>query len=382
MNEHVHAVVAAPGLSPASGASTQSIVFLGTAHDNGGSSILAGNLAAAMRAQGHHVEEWYLFGSSADPRDVRVFHRGRRSRSPWLLIRLFAQVVRALRAARPDAVIGLQPLSNLIAGVAGRIAGVPMRVATLHNPAGQFNRVLMALDRLFGSLGLYNSVVACSQSVADTFRGNGTRYRERLSVVRNGHAAPVMIARSDARQRLGLPPDGIVLGQIGRLSAQKNQSFSLDLIRDLPDAHLLMVGIGPDKAALKAKIEVLRLGSRVHVLPAIDHARIGEFYSAVDLVLFPSQFEGLSLAGIEAIHAGVPLLCSDIPSFREMFEQSDLLSSILLLPLDRRAWVTRIREVLDSPALRDQVAAELGALSPTYDFDRMAADYLRLIERR
>jgi glycosyltransferase involved in cell wall biosynthesis len=382
MNEHVRPVVAAPTLSPANGGSARSIVFLGTAHDNGGSSILAGNLAAAMRAQGHHVEEWYLFGSSADPHNVRIFHRGARSRSPWLLLKLFAQVVRALRAATPDAVIGLQPLSNLIAGLSGRIAGVPTRIATLHNPAGEFNRVLMALDRLFGSLGLYSRIVACAQSVADTFQGNGTRYRERLTVVRNGHAAPVMIARSEARQRLGLPPDGIVLGQIGRLSAQKNQSFSLDLMRDLPDANLLMVGIGPDEAALKARIEASRLASRVHMLPAIDHARIGEFYSAVDLVLFPSQFEGLSLAGIEAIHAGVPLLCSDIPSFREMFEQSDLLSSIFLVPPDRRAWVTRIREVLDSPALRNQVAAELAALSPAYDFDRMAAGYLRLIEGR
>ena len=39
----------------------KSIVFLGTAHDNGGSSILATNLAEVMRAAGHHVEEWYLF---------------------------------------------------------------------------------------------------------------------------------------------------------------------------------------------------------------------------------------------------------------------------------------------------------------------------------
>jgi hypothetical protein len=40
----------------------RSIVFLGTSHDNGGSSILAGELAEAMRAAGHDVEEWYLRG--------------------------------------------------------------------------------------------------------------------------------------------------------------------------------------------------------------------------------------------------------------------------------------------------------------------------------
>ena len=54
----------------------RSIVFLGTAHDNGGTSILASNLAAAMRTHGHHVEEWYLFGSDGDlPAGARVFVR-------------------------------------------------------------------------------------------------------------------------------------------------------------------------------------------------------------------------------------------------------------------------------------------------------------------
>src|ERR1039458_2831313 len=85
----------------------RSIVFLGTAHDNGGSSILASSLAAAMRAEGHHVEEWYLF--SAAPQDLppgaRVFIRHGRSRSPLMLSALFVRVVWALRKLKPDAVL-------------------------------------------------------------------------------------------------------------------------------------------------------------------------------------------------------------------------------------------------------------------------------------
>ena len=86
---------------------SRSIVFLGTAHDNGGSSVLASTLAAAMRAEGHRVEEWYLFGSNAElPAGARVFVNQRRSRSPFTLMRLFVRVVLALRAVRPDAVFG------------------------------------------------------------------------------------------------------------------------------------------------------------------------------------------------------------------------------------------------------------------------------------
>src|SRR4026207_972145 len=81
-----------------------SIVFLGTAHDGGGSSVLASTLASAMRGDGHHVEEWYLFGSYADtPPGARVFLNQRRSRSPITLAALFARIVNALRERQTDA---------------------------------------------------------------------------------------------------------------------------------------------------------------------------------------------------------------------------------------------------------------------------------------
>ena len=380
MNEHVRHIEAGPALAAQTGR-TRRVVFLGTAHDNGGSSILAGNLAQAMRAQGHAVEEWYLFASSADPKHARVFSRGGRSRSPLRLARLFWRVVRALQAGKPDAVIGLQPLSNLIAGAAGRLAGIPKRIATLHNPAGEFRPLLMRIDRSFGKLGLYTQIVACSSSVADTFQPNGPGYCERLAVVRNGHAVPALVERRQARAELGLPLEGILLGQIGRISGQKNQDFSVGLLPDIPGAHLLLVGSGPDQPAVKAGIAANGLSGRSHLRSAIDHSRIGVFYSAVDLVLFPSRFEGLSLAAIEAVHAGVPLLCSDIPSFRELFAGHPLLTSTLLLPLsDRSGWLARIHTLLEDAALRAQIVAELKALSPSYAFERMARDYVRLIE--
>ncbi len=297
------------------------------------------------------------------------------------MARLLWRVVRALRVRKPDAVIGLQPLSNLIAGAGGRLAGVSKRIATLHNPAAEFRPSLMRFDRMFGKLGLYTQIVACSSSVAETFQHNGPRYRERLAVIRNGHAAPALIERRRARAELGLPLEGVLLGQIGRISAQKNQDFSVGLLSDVPNAHLLLVGSGSDERAVKATIAANGLSDRAHLRPAIDHSRIGDFYSAVDLVLFPSRFEGLSLAAIEAVHAGVPLLCSDIPSFRELFAGHPLLMSTLLLPLsDRSAWLARIHTLLDDSALRNQIVAELTALSPSYAFGRMADDYVRLIE--
>jgi glycosyltransferase involved in cell wall biosynthesis len=360
----------------------RTIVFLGTAHDGGGSSVLASTLASAMRAEGHHVEEWYLFGSYADaPPGARVFLNERRSRSPSKLTVLFARVVNALRELKPDAVFGLQPLSNLLAAVAGACAGVRHRVGTHHLPYDQFNPVLMTLDGAAGRLGLYSDLVACGQSVAETYRHNGETYMRRLRVIPNGHDKPMQAERTAARAAFGLPSTGTVLGQLGRLYHQKNQRFSIGLLHDLPDTSLLMIGSGPDETLVRSEITSAGYADRVRLHLHIDHSRIGEFYSAIDAVLFPSSFEGLSLAAIEAIHAGVPLICSDIPSFREMFHDSPFLTAQLIVPLgDRHAWLERVRVILGDKNLRAQIAAELRRLSPRYAFETMSAKYLALLD--
>jgi glycosyltransferase involved in cell wall biosynthesis len=355
----------------------QSIVFLGSAHDNGGTSILASGLAEAMRKRGHRVEEWYLFGSQGDaPAGARIFEAGPRSRSPLVLLRLFARLVTALRRRKPDVLFGLQPLSNVLVGVAGLLAGVRHRVPTFHGPREWVTPIFVALDEITYRLGFYTQMIACANSVAQTFG------RDAMTVVVNGHDIPKAFPRAEARAALGLPAEGLMLGQIGRLSPQKNQGFSIELLKRLPQAHLLLVGIGPDDAALKSQIAEAGLGGRVQIVPAIAHERIGLFYAAVDLVLFPSRYEGLSLAAIEAIHAGVPPLCSDIPSFREMFAASPQLTATLLSPAsDPSAWLARINQLLTGDDLRRQTAAELARLSPDFSFDVMADHYLRLIEQ-
>lgn len=382
MNEHWRPQLATNTTTAAAPGRPRSIVFLGTAHDDGGSSVLASTLSGAMRADGHHVEEWYLFGSKVElPPGARVFVKGARSRSPFTLAALFVRVVLALRHLKPDAIFGLQPLSNLLAGIAGWLAGVPDRVATHHLSITQFNPVLMTLDGLAGRVGLYRHIVACGQSVADTYRRNGPAYMRRLTVISNGHGKPVRIDRAKARAEFNLPEKGPVLGQLGRLYHQKNQCFSIGLLRDLSDASLLMLGNGPDEALVKSTIASGGYEGRAHVVRHIAHDRIGDFYSAIDIALFPSSFEGLSLAAIEAIHAGVPLICSDIPSFREMFQDSPFLAANLVVPLgDRDAWLDRIRAILSEQKLRTEIVAELRRLSPAYAFETMAAKYLALLD--
>ena len=80
-----------------------------------------------------------------------------------LLTTLFFRVVAALRQNKPDVLFGLQPYSNLLVGVAGRIAGIRDRIPTYHGPRAFVTPSLMALDDIVHWLGLYTQMVACAQ---------------------------------------------------------------------------------------------------------------------------------------------------------------------------------------------------------------------------
>ncbi|MDB6254893.1 glycosyltransferase family 1 protein [Lactobacillus amylovorus] len=110
----------------------------------------------------------------------------------------------------------------------------------------------------------------------------------------------------------------IVLGNIGRLHFQKNQSFAIDILDNLvkknPNYKLVLVGQGEDREKLIQKTKVLHLESNVLFTGA--QTNINSWLSAFDIFIFPSIFEGLGIAGLEAEANGLPVFASKsvIPS--------------------------------------------------------------------
>lgn len=124
-------------------------------------------------------------------------------------------------------------------------------------------------------------------------------------------------AREKIRAQLGWEKC-YILGNIGRLHFQKNQSFALDvfakLVKSRPDVRFVLVGQGEDEGMLKDKISKLCIGDKVYM--AGLQSNPSEWLSAFDLFFFPSLFEGLSVVAMEAQANGVPVLASKgvIPS--------------------------------------------------------------------
>lgn len=147
--------------------------------------------------------------------------------------------------------------------------------------------------------------------------------------------------REAMRRELGIPTDAIVIGHVGRFNKQKNHAFLIDIfqafVQQHPQTHLVLVGVGELMEEIKAKVKALSMEPQVHFLgvrsdvPALLHA--------MDLFLFPSFMEGLSVSMVEAQCAGLPCVVSDtIPMEVSM---TDLVSFIPLnAPMEK--WVNSL----------------------------------------
>lgn len=107
--------------------------------------------------------------------------------------------------------------------------------------------------------------------------------------------------------------ENYIIGNIGRLHFQKNQMFILDifekLIKKEPKVRLILIGDGEDRTKLEKEIDKKKLNKYVYM--AGIQKDICGWLSTFDLFLFPSKFEGLSMAVMEAQANGVPMLASD-----------------------------------------------------------------------
>ena len=136
-------------------------------------------------------------------------------------------------------------------------------------------------------------------------------------VIRNGvdiqSYREVKCNREDKRESVGIPRNAYVVGHIGRFSKQKNHSFLLRVFQKItekqPNAHLLLIGNGALQEEVTQRIGQMQLEERVTILS--HRTDIPELLGTMDVLVFPSLFEGLSVVLVEAQAAGLKCVVSD-----------------------------------------------------------------------
>jgi len=126
------------------------------------------------------------------------------------------------------------------------------------------------------------------------------------------------------RDQLSLHPDDVAIGVMGRLAPVKRTVMALDVFEDVaaefPEAHLLVVGDGDERARVLARQRLLPkdVRARVHLLGAVQE--IGPVHEALDVLLSTSFAEGLPVAMIEAGAAARPVVSTAVGGVPELVQ--------------------------------------------------------------
>ncbi|MFD6042590.1 glycosyltransferase [Streptomyces koyangensis] len=315
--------------------------------------------------------------------DVTVVELGFRGRRPFLPclaanLRAFARLVAHLRRTRPEVLTAFLFHAYLAAAPAARLARVPALVAGRRS-LGHFKRgrrAALLAERL--ATRWTHAVVPNAEAVAeDVRRGEGVP-EHKITVIPNGLAPEAFTPARPAAVETALP----VVLCVANLSRHKGHRHLLDAVARLrggpAECTLLLVGDGPERAALQEQaaalgIDARFLGRRADTAPLRARA---------DAVVLPSLEEGMPNAVMEAMAAGRPVVATAVGGTPELLEGRGL----LVAPGRADALADALARVLTDPPLaarlgrdaRDWARAHLDSATMA---DRYLTLYHHLLER-
>jgi len=313
---------------------------------------------------------------------VRVIGMRRGVFDPRGVVRL----ARLLHRERPQVVQTWMDHSNLIGGVAARLAARAPVIWGVHqtNPIPQLTKrtTLMTVSACAQlSRRLPTRIVCCSESARAAYARQGFAV-ERLTVIPNGFDTdafrPDPAARLDVRRELGLAPDATLIGLVARYDPFKDHANFLRaaaaLKGRLPDVHFLLCGdrVDPGNETLASMVAALGLRGRCHLLgPRRDVPR---FQAGLDLATSSSVSEAFPLAVGEAMACGVPCVVTDVGDSASIVGETGR----VVPPRDPRALAAAWEELLalapdarrrlgQAARLRVQERYELASIARRYE---------------
>ena len=190
-----------------------------------------------------------------------------------------------------------------------KLAGVKSRIAHSHNSNCPNMKVHKLLNPYFRTV--YTKALACGQ-----LAGNWLFGENNFEILPNGfHTDDFTFSKKErdaVRNKLGVE-NQLLIGHIGRINEQKNQEYLLDIFEEVAaerdDALLLIVGTGPDEEKIKTRVKEHPYKNRIILYGETDNPTA--LYSAMDIFVFPSKYEGLPVVLLEAQISGLLCVVSD-----------------------------------------------------------------------
>ncbi|MBV7259625.1 glycosyltransferase [Erythrobacter crassostreae] len=163
--------------------------------------------------------------------------------------------------------------------------------------------------------------------------------------------------RSQVSQELGfdLPDNVPMLACVGALTGRKGQDHAIAALPAIEGARLVLVGKGEDEAKCRAIARETGVADRVHFTGSIDHDLLPLILSAADVMVLPTENEGLANAWVEALACGTPVVTTDVGGARELIVNET--AGRLLSERTPEAVAEAVNAVLNAPPNPQDVAA-------------------------
>ena len=292
--------------------------------------------------------------SELESQGIRTYTLGIDSR--WD-IRLVGRLLKLLRKERPDVLHSYLFHANMVSRVVGRLARVPIILNSERsvNQDGGFRMFVNHRTHRLATAVETNSEAGKSY----VLRRLGAD-PSKVFLVHQGVDTLNSVSQdaSGVRRALGLDPEALVVGFVGRLHPVKGLSYCVrafsTVVRELPEARLVLVGDGPERAQLERLCDVEGVFDRVLFLG--QRPDVAQIMSAMDVLVLPSLAEGLSRVVLEAMAMGKPVVATRVGGQSEAVV--DGATGLLVLPAEPGALAQALLKVLSDRTVARQMGAE------------------------
>lgn len=189
-------------------------------------------------------------------------------------------------------------------------AGCKIRIAHSRNTESDNNKLHKILKPLFKNS--YTAAFACGKEAGEWLFGKNKKF----TVIPNGKNCEEFKFNKEKRQEIREKynlEDKIVIGHVGNFWYQKNHEFLIDIFYELTKKSekyfLVLAGYGELQEKIKEKVRELKIENKVLFLGKVTN--ISEWLNAMDIMVFPSRFEGFPNVLIEWQISGLPCIISD-----------------------------------------------------------------------
>ncbi|WP_437190776.1 glycosyltransferase family 4 protein [Planctomicrobium sp. SH527] len=278
----------------------------------------------AVGPEGSLMEKALASGFRVDlvPSLIRSIH-------PWHDWRAYRQTKKLLREIKPDIVHTHSSKAGILGRLAAKSLGIPV-VHTIHGASFHFGqspfvyKTYVALEKL--AAGWTDHFISVADDMSREYVEAGIAPPESFTTVYSGFDVDPFLTPprppADVRRELGLQPDDIVVGKIGRLFHLKGHEFILQaaprVIAANPKVKFVFIGDGILRSQFEEQIANLGLTNNFVFTGLVPPTRIPELMGALDIAVHTSQWEGLARVLPQALIAGKPAISYDVGGAREV----------------------------------------------------------------